>query len=213
MKEATIIIPIFPLRLVVFPGEKLNLHIFEKRYKKLINECLMGDQLFGISPFINNKIEEIGTAVKVDIVDRVYTRGEMDIKTIGLKRFKINRIIPAQNTDHYTTAEINWMPIEMNQSLSLHKELYSLSKKLHELLDSDIDKLGSFSDFEIYKIIHLLGLDIEQEYKLLKQKDQLSIQQFLVDHLKNILPIVEETESIKRKIQSNGHFKNIIPPY
>ena len=32
-------IPIFPLAIVVFPGEKLNLHIFEPRYKQLITEC------------------------------------------------------------------------------------------------------------------------------------------------------------------------------
>ena len=42
-------LPLFPLNIVVFPGEKLNLHIFEPRYKKLILDCLANDGLSGIA--------------------------------------------------------------------------------------------------------------------------------------------------------------------
>ena len=41
-------IPIFPLNIVVFPGEKLNLHIFEDRYIQLINDCVAEKKAFGI---------------------------------------------------------------------------------------------------------------------------------------------------------------------
>ena len=51
-------IPIFPLELVVYPGEKLNLHIFEDRYKQLISECYKERKPFGIPPVIKNKIAE-----------------------------------------------------------------------------------------------------------------------------------------------------------
>ena len=40
-------IPLFPLNIVVFPGEKLNLHIFEPRYKQLVNECYATGTTFG----------------------------------------------------------------------------------------------------------------------------------------------------------------------
>jgi Lon protease-like protein len=62
-------IPIFPLALVVFPGEALNLHIFEPRYKELVNECHAGGKPFGIPAVIENKVSELGTLVEIE-----YTR-------------------------------------------------------------------------------------------------------------------------------------------
>ena len=41
-------IPIFPLPLVLLPGEKLPLHIFEEKYRKMIEHCLKNNQKFGI---------------------------------------------------------------------------------------------------------------------------------------------------------------------
>ncbi|MEO1628994.1 MAG: LON peptidase substrate-binding domain-containing protein, partial [Bacteroidota bacterium] len=46
--------PLFPLKLVVYPGEQLNLHIFEPRYKQLIRECEQNKVTFGIPAFIND---------------------------------------------------------------------------------------------------------------------------------------------------------------
>ena len=51
-------IPIFPLEIVVYPGEKLNLHIFEPKYKQLISECYKNKKPFGIPPVLKNKIAE-----------------------------------------------------------------------------------------------------------------------------------------------------------
>ena len=58
-------IPIFPLSIVVFPGEEVNLHIFEPRYKQLIKECFSDVKPFGIPSIINNQTGELGTLVKV----------------------------------------------------------------------------------------------------------------------------------------------------
>ena len=56
-------IPIFPLSIVVYPGEDLNLHIFEPRYKQLIAECIATKKPFGIPAVIgNNMNEQIGRA-------------------------------------------------------------------------------------------------------------------------------------------------------
>jgi Lon protease-like protein len=58
-------IPIFPLGIAVFPYEKLNLHIFEPRYKQLINDTIQSKKPFGIPVVLNGKISEIGTLVEV----------------------------------------------------------------------------------------------------------------------------------------------------
>ena len=58
-------IPIFPLNLVVYPGEALNLHIFEPRYKQLINECVANKKPFGIPSVLKDKISEMGTLMRI----------------------------------------------------------------------------------------------------------------------------------------------------
>jgi len=72
-------IPIFPLALVVYPGEKLNLHIFEPRYKLLIAECFHAKKSFGIPVVLNNKLADKGTLMEITEISKVYDDGKMDI--------------------------------------------------------------------------------------------------------------------------------------
>ena len=76
--------PMFPLQLVVFPGEHLNLHIFEPRYKQLILECEKEKKTFGVPSFIEGKMMEIGTEMRLIAVEKKYENGEMDVRTEGV---------------------------------------------------------------------------------------------------------------------------------
>src|SRR3982750_1886338 len=86
-------IPIFPLGIVVYPGEQLNLHIFEPRYKQLISECQTDKKLFGIPSVIEKTMQEFGTLMQVAEVTTVYDNGEMDIKTQGREVFRVLEVI------------------------------------------------------------------------------------------------------------------------
>ena len=80
---------LFPLNLIVYPGEDLNLHIFEQRYRQLINECLEDERTFGIPTFINNKLPGYGTEMHVTTLHKRYPDGRMDIKSKGLAVFRL----------------------------------------------------------------------------------------------------------------------------
>ena len=86
-------IPIFPLGIVVYPGENVNLHIFEPRYKQLIKECSENKKSFGIPAVLDNRLQERGTLVSVTEVSKVYDNGEMDIKTKGEKGKSWKRVV------------------------------------------------------------------------------------------------------------------------
>ena len=66
-----ITLPLFPLQLVVYPGEKLNLHIFEPRYKQLIQECQEQGTTFGIPAFIDSEIMSIGTEIELLKIEKI----------------------------------------------------------------------------------------------------------------------------------------------
>ena len=84
-------IPIFPLAIVIFPNSKYPLHIFEPRYKKLINKCLAEKSGFGIVSRIGETVSDVGVYADIINVIKIYESGEMDIVIKGNWRFrKIN---------------------------------------------------------------------------------------------------------------------------
>src|SRR6059058_1189644 len=101
-------IPIFPLGLVVYPGEQLNLHIFEPRYKQLINECQNEKKMFGIPSVIENKMQDYGTVVRIIEISKVEENGEMDIKTEGAQVFRVLEVIKEIPDKLYSGAIVNY---------------------------------------------------------------------------------------------------------
>jgi Lon protease-like protein len=88
-------IPLFPLNTVLFPGMVLPLHVFEPRYRVMINRCIQTGQPFGVV-FIHEGDEvggsethhNIGTSALITQVDRL-ADGRMNIQTVGFERFRI----------------------------------------------------------------------------------------------------------------------------
>ncbi|HSN09667.1 MAG TPA: LON peptidase substrate-binding domain-containing protein, partial [Hanamia sp.] len=69
-------IPIFPLSIVVYPHETLNLHIFEPKYKQLVKDCYDQKKMFGIPVVINDKMQEMGTLLEITEISKEYENGE-----------------------------------------------------------------------------------------------------------------------------------------
>jgi hypothetical protein len=67
-------------------------------------------------------------------------------------------------------------------------------------------------DFNTYQIAHLVGFSLEQEYELLCIPEEFRRQDYMIAHLEQLLPTAREMEELRKKIQMNGHFKNILPP-
>ena len=82
-------IALFPINLSVLPYEKVNLHIFEDRYKKLINHSLDQNKTFGIVYTKNKVMSKIGTVVNINEIYKKYDDGRFDLSVKGLERFKI----------------------------------------------------------------------------------------------------------------------------
>jgi Lon protease-like protein len=87
-------LPLFPLNVVLFPGERLPLHIFEPRYRLMINECYEGEKPFGVvlvrpeSEFLQEEPYSIGTMAEIEALDRLED-GRMNLIARGLQRFNI----------------------------------------------------------------------------------------------------------------------------
>jgi len=202
-------IPIFPLSIVVYPHEHLNLHIFEPKYKQLINDCIIQKKPFGVPVVINDKMNELGTLLEILEISKTYDNGEMDIKTIGTKVFRILEVVDEIPEKLYRGAIVTYPKNnERGRTIMMNRVLAS-AKQLHKILD--VKKTIGKNDEEIssYDIAHMVGLTLEEEYLLLSYMNELHREEYLKRHLANVLSVVTEMELLKEKIKMNGHFKNI----
>ncbi|MCG7857141.1 LON peptidase substrate-binding domain-containing protein [Flavihumibacter sp.] len=203
-------IPIFPLAIVVYPGEQLNLHIFEPRYKQLINECVDGKKFFGIPTVIEKKVQEMGTLMRVTEVTKTYESGEMDIRTEGVKVFRILEQVKDIPDKLYTGAIVNYPPnIGGKGKRPLMEMVVAGIRELHRLLEVRKDFKKPDDQLISYDVAHHAGLSIEEEYELLGLLHELQRQEYLKRHLAKVLPVIAEMEQLKEKVKLNGHFKNL----
>jgi len=202
-------IPIFPLGLVVYPGEQLNLHIFEPRYKALIQECKAADKPFGIPAVLNNAMQEMGTLVRIKEISKAYDKGEMDIKTEGLAIFKILELLKEIPEKLYSGAIVTYPKNSEKTNAAKMKKILQSIRALHQKLNVSKD-FGKPDEFlNSFDVAHHAGLAIEDEYRLLELPQELQRQEFLQRHLNKVLPIMEDMHLLKGKIKMNGHFKNL----
>src|SRR6185503_11348110 len=101
-------IPIFPLGIVLYPGENLNLHIFEERYKQLIKDCHESKKPFGIPTVIDNKVQDYGCLSEILEITATSENGEMDIKTRGTQIFRVLEMIKEVPDKLYSGAIVNY---------------------------------------------------------------------------------------------------------
>ena len=177
-------IPLFPLNMVVLPFEQVPLHIFEPRYKKMIDESLKNNTPFGIVSKNNGSVDSVGCSLKVTKIIKRYESGEYDLIATGDKCFQV---IERSKINDLWVGNIEYM-------------------KTPEIEDKNILKSVQNKYLE-----WLIKLKNEKNFELLMDKD-ISFQ-FLtgislpIDIKRSILMLDNET---KRLIYINDLFKKIL---
>lgn len=200
-------LPLFPLKMVVFPSEEVNLHIFEPRYRQLINECATMKTTFGIPPFFDDRIMGMGTEMELVRVFKKYDDGKMDIRARGVRIFRILEFFQMMPERLYAGARVSFIENSFEGKKITKYLLRDLVSELFEELGIQ-KKLKSLQSFDI---AHFLGMNIEEEYELLSLIKEEERQEYLIKHIEKILPVIRRTKKIKDRIQMNGHFQNLDP--
>jgi Lon protease-like protein len=139
---------LFPLNTVLFPGATLDLHVFEPRYRRLVEECREDGQAFGVC-LIREGDEagdpevmpcEIGTTAEIAEM-RPIEGGRYYLKTIGGRRFQIERVV---SRDHYITAEVAYL----DESPGDEEYAQEVVGKMHNLFGQYVALIAAFSGAE-----------------------------------------------------------------
>jgi len=211
--EELITIPLFPLSLVAYPGKPLNLHIFEPRYRQLINDCHAENIRFGIPTFQDGKGLTFGTLMELTEISKLYPDGKMDVKTVGVQPFKVVEYYSILKGKFYPGGEVVMMEYDdLLGKKDLAEEVIGLINELYDLMKVEAATLEWDTNFRIFSVADKLGLSQSQELNLLSIADENERLYFVKKHLQQLLPVVRNTEEMRLRVQANGHFKNIIPP-
>ena len=198
----------FPLNLAVFPSEKLNLHIFEPRYRQLIKDCLKENCTFGIPVVIEGATRDYGAELKIIAIEKEHPDGEMDIKTEVVGLFKIVDYYPPNLEKLYDSAQVEPLPLRFIEDKETKLRLVDLYREFNRVINND-EKIIPDEEIYSFSIAGNIGLNIEQKYELMQLEDETDRQLYLVNHLKMILPILDEIEQLKNRIKLNGHFRRL----
>lgn len=205
-------LPIFPLSMVAFPGEILHLHIFEPRYQQLINECVAQQKSFGIPVVNKSEILDFGTEMQIAGVVKKYPGGEMDIKVLGIRAFRILDIIKEIPDKLYSGAVVSEIENVIDHHSKTNTELEHLVMELFQLLDIQDKLFKANSKPDSFKLAHYVGFSLIEEFELLKHQRESVRQKIILEHVRQILPAVRQVAAIRERAKLNGQFRMVNPP-
>ena len=202
----------FPLNLVLYPGESLNLHIFEPRYKQLIAHCIKSGMPFGVVPYIEGKIKDHCTTAEIVSVEKVYEDGRMDIKTIGREVFEIENFENPYLDNLYAGGAVNkLLYFETEAYENTVTTCLMLLNELKLYVGYDLTAILNYDEPLSWQLGHKVGLSVESEYQLLLETTEEARLQLIIAHLNRVIPILKDVNRTKERIKMNGHFKTLDP--
>ena len=215
-------IPLFPLpNLVLFPHIVVPLHIFEERYKLMINGCIESGDVFGLVLLRHGAEEEtedtihrVGVTTRIVEVERL-TEGRMNILCEGERRFRIFRFTQQtpfwkgdvdffEDKDHHPTESL------YEQVAELYRSVASQSAKLSGSQETEV-VLPEFATDLSYMVSYVLDIDPEEKQRLLEMDSTAERLRLLVAHLTDTLRKLEQQRAQKElmaKVRGNGDLGN-----
>ncbi len=209
-----LLLPLFPLEIVLLPEEPLPLHIFEDRYKEMIGECLRakeehsGQQEFGVVLARENEMRTAGCCAKIVNVTRKYPDGRLDIFTVGTRRFEI---LYTDQERPFLRAGVEFFDDDAGADAPGDAE----AERAIELFGELVKRLRKTSDIPVhfprpyrylsFRVAAGLPLDLDFKFQLLTLRDESERLRQTIQTLERLIPQLDRVERARAKAGGNGH--------
>ena len=198
------LIPLFPLDLVLLPGVPLPLHIFEPRYKEMITECLEQKKHFGLIRNREEILATVGCTAEILQVLKKHPDGRMDILAEGKKRFEV---LGMNQERSFLQAEVFFLEDEgqaaeaadIEAALRVHSEIMHLAGA-----ESEHDQEADTSQLA-FRLAGSLPFDPDFQQALLEMNSEAERMRALVAFFERLLPVLQRNAAARQKAGGNGH--------
>ena len=200
-------LPLFPLEVVLFPGALLPLHIFEERYKTLINECIHQKKEFGINYVNAARMSPVGCSAIVKNVVKEHGDGRKDIIVEGKSRYTVKHLV--ESTAPYFVAKVSFfndIEEEVDDILRRHSiDLYN--RFVEAAFKGSIAKVAEGTNNAVisFVLVQKAGLELKGRQELLALKSENERLTMLSRYFESTLPLVASQEEHKRLVLNDGY--------
>jgi ATP-dependent Lon protease len=212
-------LPLFPLAVVLFPWVPLPLHIFEPRYRQMLDDIRAGHNLFGLSYFDASSSEQeipavgsIGCVAKVTDA-QAFPDGRSNILTIGVIRYRIEEYV--ERGDPYLVARVSYFEDEDEQSELVEErsrevaETFTRIARAVRAINDERANLPNIADTEPQRLSFLVAaameVDTDVKQELLELRSTSERLRRLRDILARAVSGYEERARIHELAKGNGH--------
>jgi Lon protease-like protein len=200
-------IPLFPLNVVLLPGAELPLHIFEPRYRKMVNKCMSERSEFGMLLSMPNGVARVGCTAEIMEVLTRYPDGRMDIVSVGRVPFRAVELFTDSpllegQVDYLEDRELSGQPPT--------PELIELYETCHTLIFGDYPKnlAGDSAVSFSFQVAAALPMDLMWKQQLLELRTETERQERLIGYLRGWAPHLQKEETARAKSAGNGRGLN-----
>jgi len=201
-------IPLFPLNVVLFPGEQLPLHIFEPRYRRMVRECLDAKSPFGMLLAMEDGITHVGCTAEILEVFKRFPDGRMDILTVGRDPF---RIVELYTEDPLLEGQVDYLEDRDSQvDPQKQRKLIELYETCHTLVFNNLPR--SFEEVPgeelAFAIASTLPIDLLCKQEILELRTEDTRQERLLRYLCDWAPHLLKEKAMRQSAGGNGHGLN-----
>ena len=210
-----ILLPLFPLELVLLPEEPLPLHIFEERYREMIGECLqaktsgLGRQDFGVVLAKGQEISNVGCTAQIVNVTRKYDDGRLDILTVGKRRFEI---LLTNEEKSYLRASVDFFDDEgsdtpgESEAESAIEVFRKIMRKLRQASEMSVHLPRPYR-YLSFRLAASLPLGLELKQRLLSLRNEPERLQNVVNAMDQLNLKIDLAQEARTKAGGNGDFR------
>jgi Lon protease-like protein len=193
--------PIFPLPLVLLPTELAPLHIFEERYKVMINLCLEESTEFGIVWLGDDGLAEIGCTARVtELIDRM-DDGRMNILVRGGRPFRLLRRI---DDLAFPAGDIEVLEDEADATESHAEAARSVYAEVVEKATDQRPEEDDLADMDAYGMAATIELEPALKQKLLDSRSEDERLDIVEQLFEKAVERLERAEYVSEVARSNG---------
>ena len=200
-------IPLFPLDIVLFPGQAVPLHIFEPRYRQMTHECMDGESPFGLIFSDNGKLARTGCSAMIVKVLKEYEDGRSDILTVGQSAF---HLIRTHDEKPYSEGDVEYLEEDFTEvEAAVSARLEELCNQCHQLLyGEDAPRFESEGGISLaYHVASELPVEVSVRQILLEIRSEAKRQERLMAFLVDWYPQLQKREHVRGKASGNGNAK------
>lgn len=197
---------LFPLGLVLLPGERVPLHIFEPKYKELIGECLEQERPFGVVLADDSGMHDVGTEASVVEVLERFDDGRLNVLVEGRDRFRVLELTSGRSfhTGQVEEVEDDDAPADAEEA----ERAMRLFRELRELVGSDVEEPETLVPSLSFALASRVDFGLDPKQRLLELTSEPERLTLVIELLERALAAVRADKARRELASRNGNLRS-----